>query len=114
MPAAAIDWSRGETLRIIMVNYRFLPDRLVLRRGVAYRLRFVNRSKREWHEFTAPAFLRSVALGNPKALDAAHSELAVPPGAIRELYVMPRASGRWRFYCSDHDWAGMEGRITVK
>jgi plastocyanin len=112
--AAEIDWAHAETLSIAMVDYRFEPDRLVLRRGVAYRLRFVNRSRFEWHEFTAPKFLRSVVVGNPKALNAKRSELSVPPGSVRKLYLVPRAPGEYRFWCSDHDWAGMEGTITVK
>jgi plastocyanin len=112
--AAATGWSPATRLRVLMVDYRFVPSRLVLRRGTAYRLTFVNRNKTEWHEFTAPRFLKSVALGNPRALNAAHTELAVPPGGMRHLYLVPHAAGRYRFYCADHDWAGMVGTITVR
>jgi plastocyanin len=112
--AAAIDWAHARALTIEMVDYRFVPDRLVLQHGVAYRLRFINRSRLEWHEFTAPKFLKLVVVGNPTALNAKGSELSVPPGRVRKLYLVPRAPGEYRFWCSDHDWAGMEGTITVK
>lgn len=112
--AAATDWAHARTLIVAMRDYRFAPDRLVLQQGVAYRLRFINRSRLEWHEFTAPKFLKSVMVGNPKAMNAAASELSVPPGGVRELYLVPGAPGEYRFWCSDHDWAGMEGTITVK
>ena len=111
---AAVDRPQARVLHITMQDYRFVPDRLVLRRGQPYRLIFANRAKSEWHEFTARKFLRSAALGNPNVLDSSHSELAVPPGAVRELDLVPRKAGRYRFYCSDHDWAGMDGRITVE
>lgn len=111
---AAVDWPHARMLHIAMRDYRFVPDRLVLRRGQPYRLIFANRAKSEWHEFTAPEFLRSAALGNPNVLDSSHSELAVAPGAVRELDLVPRKAGRYGFYCSDHDWAGMDGRITVE
>lgn len=112
--SAAVDWPHARVLHITMQDYRFVPNRLVLRRGQPYRLIFANRARSEWHEFTAPEFLRSTALGNPKALDSSHSELAVPPGAVRELDLVPRTAGRYGFHCSDHDWAGMDGRITVE
>ena len=111
--AAASDWSHPTDLRILMPDYRFEPSRLVLRRGVPYRLRFVNLG-REWHEFTAPGFFRTATLGNAKVLNEANSELAVPPGDARDLYVIPKVAGDYRFYCADHDWAGMVGTIIVR
>ena len=111
---AAIDWRQARTLGVTMRDYRFAPPRLRLKRGVPYRLRFVNRSRSEWHEFTAPDFLKTVALGNPNALDRKHAELAVPPGQTRDLYLVPQTVGDFGFYCSDHDWAGMEGSLKVE
>ena len=36
-----------------LVDYRFVPDHLVFRRGIAYRLHLENKGG-EQHEFTAP------------------------------------------------------------
>ncbi|HEV2302821.1 MAG TPA: cupredoxin domain-containing protein [Stellaceae bacterium] len=111
--AAARDWSHARSVRVLMFDYRFEPSRLVLRRGVPYRLHLVNRGK-EWHELTAPEFFRTVALGNAKVLNETNNELAVPPGGARDLYLIPQAAGRYGFYCADHDWAGMVGSVSVR
>ena len=110
--ALATDWSHAETIAVKMLDYSFEPNRLNLRRGVPYRLNFVNRGK-ELHELTAPEFLKTVKLGNAKALSAANGELEVPPAAEKDLYVIARSAGRYRFFCADHEWAGMVGEITV-
>ena len=111
----SIDWNRAQAVSISMgADYQFSPQRIELRRGVAYRLRFVNRSTDEWHDFTAPELLKSAMLGNPTILDVSHTQLSVPPGGTRELYLVPDKSGQYHFHCSDHDWAGMDGEITVK
>ena len=99
-------------LRVVMYDYLFTPSRIELRRGVAYRLHFVNAGK-EWHDVTAPRFLKTVTLGNPQVLNETHDQLAMRPGSERDLYLVPQAAGHYRFYCADHDWAGMVGRITV-
>jgi plastocyanin len=111
--AVAGDWSHAETIRVKMLDYSFEPSRLDLRRGVPYRLSFVNNGK-ELHELTAPEFLKTVKLGNAKALSAANAELEVPPAAEKDLYLIPRLAGRYRFFCADHDWAGMVGEIAVR
>jgi plastocyanin len=111
--AVAADWSHAEAIRVKMLDYRFEPSRLELRQGVPYRLEFINRGK-EYHELAALEFLKAVMLGNPEALDPANTELAVPPGAEKDLYLIPRLTGRYRFICADHDWAGMVGEITVR
>ena len=111
--AAAQDWSHARYLLVTMFDYRFEPSQLTLRRGVAYRLLLVNRGK-ELHELTAPDFLKTVVLGNPRVLNDTDSELAVPPGQARDLSLIPEKAGRYRFYCADHDWAGMLGEITVR
>ncbi len=111
--AVADAWSHAETIRVKMLDYSFEPSRLHLRRGVPYRLSFVNRGK-ELHELTAPEFLKTVELGNAEALSTANAELEMPPAAEKNLYLIPRLAGRYRFFCADHDWAGMVGEITVR
>ncbi len=36
------------------------------------------------------------------------------PGEAKDLYFVPRQSGKFPLICADHDWAGMTGDITVK
>lgn len=108
--AATVGWSHARTVTLVMHDYRFAPSRLVLRVGVRYRLHVVNRGE-ELHELTAPAFFKAVTLGNPKALTP---DLAVQPGETRDLYFLAARPGRFPFWCADHDWAGMVGKLTIE
>lgn len=107
------DWSRAQSITVIATEYRFDPGRLTFRVGVPYRLHLENRGK-ELHEFTAAAFLKSVELGNPDALNADRSDMVLQPGEQEDLYLVPRLAGRYPFACADHDWAGMTGEIIVE
>ena len=69
---------------------------------------------KELHEFTAPAFVQSVELGNPDALSADWSEVVLRPGEQQDLYLVPRQAGRYPFVCGDHNWAGRTGEILVE
>lgn len=107
------DWPRAQTITVIATEYAFDPGRLTFRVGVPYRLHLENRGK-ELHEFTAPAFLKSVQLGNPDALNADRTEVVLRPGEQKDLYLVPGQAGRYPFACADHGWAGMTGEIIVE
>ena len=107
-PAAA-----AETVVLAMSEYRFKPSRLSLRVGVSYRLLLRNHG-RELHEFTAPAFLKAVVLGNPEVLAPGGGEVSLHPGEHKEVLFRTVARGRYPLSCADHDWAGMTGEITVR
>jgi uncharacterized cupredoxin-like copper-binding protein len=107
------DWSRAEIITVITTEYAFDPGRLTFRVGVPYRLHLENRGK-ELHEFTAPAFLKSVELGNPDALNADRTSMVLRPGEQKDLYLVPRQAGQYPLTCADHDWAGMTGEIIVE
>ncbi|MGH7117015.1 MAG: cupredoxin domain-containing protein [Stellaceae bacterium] len=111
--AARINWARTRLVTVVAVDYRFVPDHLVFRRGVPYRLHVANRGK-ALHELHAPAFFRTVVLRNPAALNPEHSELVLQPGEQKDLYFVARRRGQYDMRCPDHDWAGMTGDITVK
>ncbi|HTV44089.1 MAG TPA: hypothetical protein VMF05_02130 [Stellaceae bacterium] len=111
--APAIDWAHATLVTVVEVEYRFVPNHLVFRRGLAYRLHVVNRG-RELHELTAPAFFKTVRLHNPGALGPDHRQLVVDPGTEKDIYFIPKRAGRYDMRCADHDWAGMTGEITVK
>lgn len=90
-----------------------MPDRLAFRRGVAYRLHLENKGV-EQHEFTAPEFLKSVEIENPEAVGPYGNEIVVAPGQQKDLLFLARQPGTFKLICSDHDWAGMVGEITVE
>ena len=111
--AGAVDWAKARLVTVVAVEYRFLPEHLVFRRGVAYRLHVVNRGK-ELHELTASDFFKTAELRNPGALNREQTELVVQPGEEKDLYFVAKRPGRYDMRCADHDWAGMTGDIAVK
>ena len=112
-PAVAADRSQVPPVTVIASEYRFSPDTLTFKRGVAYRLHIENHGK-ELHEFHAPAFFKAVELGDPAVLNADQTEILMPPGEAKDLIFVAKKAGHYRLICSDHDWAGMTGAITVK
>jgi uncharacterized cupredoxin-like copper-binding protein len=117
--ALAITWAApavGAEARLVTVvasEYQFSPAKLNFKRGVTYRLHIENHGK-ELHEFTAPEFFKAVRLHDAKALNRDKTEVEIPPGAARDLLFVPQQPGQYPLRCSDHDWAGMTGAITVK
>ena len=112
-PAADADWSRAVSVTVRLVDERFVPDSLVFKRGVPYRLRLEN-TGHHMHEFTAPEFLKAVTVRNPEVLVEAKNEVLLQPGEHKELYFVAPAPGQFALTCADHDWDGMTGSITVE
>ena len=110
---AATDWSKAETVTVDLVDYRFIPDRLVFRQGVAYRLHLENKG-REMHEFTAPELLRAVEIGNPEVVGSYGAEIVMQPGDKKDLLFLAHRPDTYKLTCSDHDWEGMVGEIVVE
>ena len=111
--ARAVDWANAQTVTVATSEYKFTPNQLTFRRGVPYRLHLENRGKEE-HEFTAPAFIKTLRLRNPKVLNPDRTEVEIPPGTSKDFYFVPRKPGHYPLICADHDWAGMTGDITVE
>jgi hypothetical protein len=65
--AADVDWSKAEPVSVVMVDDKFVPERLTLRHGVPYRLHLENRGK-DLHEFTAPEFFADAIVRDPSVL----------------------------------------------
>jgi uncharacterized cupredoxin-like copper-binding protein len=111
--AAATDWSKAKTVTVVTSEYRFTPNKLVFQQGVVYRLHIENSGK-ELHEFTAPEFFKAVELRDAAPLNADKVEIEIHPGESKDLFFLAHQAGRYKLRCSDHDWAGMTGQITVK
>jgi len=109
---SAADWSKAQKVTVGTAEYAFQPASLSFRQGVAYRLRVDNRGK-EMHEFTAPEFFKTVDARDWKPLNADHTEIVVRPGQHKDFYFVAKQPGSFKLICSDHDWAGMTGNITV-
>jgi len=100
-------------VNVTMIDYKFVPDHLTLQQGVQYRLHLENHGK-DTHEFTAPVFFASAKIDNPDALNHDRTEIVVQPGEAKDLLLTPGKPGTYDLRCSDHDWNGMVGGITVQ
>ena len=114
VPAAALatDWSKAQTVTVVTVEYAFKPNTLTFRKGVSYRLHLDNLGK-EMHEFTPPDFFKAIRIRNPKVVNADLTEIVIQPGEKKDLYFVAQQPGSYKLICSDHDWAGMTGDITI-
>ena len=110
--ALATDWSTAQKIAVVTVEYAFQPASLTFHQGVAYRLRLDNKGK-ETHEFTAPEFFKAIEMRDAKALNADRTEIVVQPGQHKNFYFVAKQAGSFKLRCSDHDWAGMVGDITI-
>jgi uncharacterized cupredoxin-like copper-binding protein len=110
--ALAADWSNAQTVTVVTVEYAFKPNNLTFHKGVVYRLHIDNQGKQE-HEFTAPEFFKAIRIRDPKIVNADLTEIVIQPGEQKDLYFIARQPGSYKLICSDHDWAGMTGDITI-
>jgi len=108
-----VRWANAKRIDVVMVEYRFMPDRLTLRHGVPYLLHLENRGK-ELHEFTAPKFFAASRLRDPSRLATGGQEVVLQPGATVDIALVPQRAGHYDLTCADHDWAGMIGEIVVQ
>jgi uncharacterized cupredoxin-like copper-binding protein len=112
-PAIAAEGAPARQVSVVAVEYRFSPAKLTFKRGLTYRLHIENHGK-ELHEFHAPAFFKAVELSDPAVLNADRTEILIHPGEAKDLIFVPKKAGHYPLICSDHDWTGMTGEITVK
>lgn len=102
-----------ETLNVTMIDYKFQPDHLTFKHDVHYRLHLENHGT-ETHEFTAPTFFASATIDNPEVLNRERTEAVLQPGESKDVLLTPGKPGTYDLRCSDHDWNGMVGGITVE
>jgi uncharacterized cupredoxin-like copper-binding protein len=101
------------TLNLVMVDYKFMPNHLTFQHDVHYRLHMENHGK-ETHEVTAPTFFATATIDNPEVLNRERTEIVMQPGDVKDLFLTAHKPGTYDLRCSDHDWNGMVGGITVE
>jgi uncharacterized cupredoxin-like copper-binding protein len=104
---------RTVTLDLFMIDYKFVPNHLTFQRDVHYRLHMENHGK-ETHEVTAPTFFGTTDIDNPGVLNRERTEAVMQPGESKDLLLTAHKPGTYDLRCSDHDWNGMVGGITVE
>ena len=110
---ASLSEPQSVKLDLLMLDYKFVPSQLTFQHDVHYRLHMENHGK-ETHEVTAPTFFASATIDNPEVLNREHTEVVMQPGDVKDLLLTAHKPGTYDLRCSDHDWNGMVGGITVE
>jgi uncharacterized cupredoxin-like copper-binding protein len=109
----ATSCAKTRTVDLTMIDYQFIPEHLTFQHDVRYRLHLENHGK-ETHEVTAPVFFASADIDNPDILNRERTEILMQPGETKDLFFTAPRPGTYDLRCSDHDWDGMIGGITVE
>jgi plastocyanin len=110
---AAQSRTRAQPIDVILTDFAFAPQRLHLRQGQAYRLRFVNRGS-GGHNFSSPAFFAAARIDPADAGAVAGGKVELGGNQSRTLRLVP-AAGSYAATCTHflHAGFGMVGSITV-
>jgi uncharacterized cupredoxin-like copper-binding protein len=109
-----IDWAGAVLVTVQLVDDRFVPEKLVFRRGVPYRLHLEN-SGADTHDFTAREFFNAIDIRNPDVLERTRrDEISLQPKEQKDLYFVAQKPGLYRLICANHDWDNMVGDITIE
>lgn len=118
----AADWSKAETLTVVMGEHHYTPMDLKLKAGQPYKLELKNTGDKD-HYYTAPEFFKNVAWR--KAMVNKQAEIKAPyftavevlkKSGQLDLYFVAANKGRYPVFCTidDHREQGMEGSIVIE
>ena len=114
---AVTDWDRAEPIDIVLTDFAFDPDRIVLRANHPYRLHLENRGS-GGHNLAAPDFFRAATLRDDAAGREARASgaIEVARGAAKDAYIEPLRPGTFPVECTHflHALFGMTGQIVVE
>jgi plastocyanin len=105
--------SAPATITVRLSNFKYEPEHLQLRVGVAVRLRFINESN-GGHDFSAPGFFSASAY--PAGLPPPpEGKIAVLAKGTVEITVVPQRPGTYPVRCTHflHGFFGMTGEVEV-
>ncbi len=116
---ADVDWTKAETVRVVLTEFAFRPDHLTFRKGQPYRLVLVNMGSRT-HHFTSEGFFRAIAaarlIQREGTLETPRLRtIAMPVGAEKQLDFVPVRAGEFELECTVplHATFGMTGDIRI-
>jgi uncharacterized cupredoxin-like copper-binding protein len=109
------DWSKAQSVEIVMTNFSFMPKALQLRRNTPYRLHFVNNGSSN-HSFDAPELFRAMITAPDDRAKVEDGTIEVDEGKTVDVMVMPLKPGSYAFHCSHflHTTFGMRGEATIQ
>jgi uncharacterized cupredoxin-like copper-binding protein len=115
------DWSKMETVSVVLKEFSYTPSELKFKVGFPYRLQIQNKGKVK-HYFTAEKFFKAIA--TRKVQSNADGEIKAPyfsalevfPGRSLDLYFIPVKARSYKFHCTikGHEAKGMHGTIVIE
>ena len=118
--ADAADWANAEAVAVVLSEFKFLPQTLVVRNGQPYALTLTNTGSQA-HRFMARGFFRAIATKSLLYSDAEASyplieAIALEPNESKILYFVPVTPGDYHLSCdvTFHATFGMVGRILIE
>lgn len=114
-PVAKVDWSTAQTVEIHLKNFAFDPMSLALRRGVPYRLRFVNLAK-GGHDFSAKEFFAEATIDPQDQATLKDGAVELGGGQSADVRLVANQTGRYPSHCTHfmHSSLGMNGEVIVQ
>jgi uncharacterized cupredoxin-like copper-binding protein len=113
---SAQDGGHPKRIEIDLANFKFVPDRIVLRHGESYVLHFVNQAG-GGHDFVAKAFFAAARVDPADAAKVRNGEVELEGGeAVDVRLTAPAAGAAYEVHCSHfmHQTFGMKGEILVQ
>ena len=112
--APAADWSKAETIDVVMTDFAFSPQTLQLRRGSPYLLRFVNKGS-GGHSFASKDFFAAVSVRPEDQANVDRGKVDVSKGETKEVRLIPVTAGTFKTHCSHflHKSFGMKGTAVI-
>jgi uncharacterized cupredoxin-like copper-binding protein len=117
----AADWSKMQTVPVVLKEYSYTPSNLYFKVGVPYKLEIKNDGTVK-HYFTAEGFFKAIA--TRKVQSNADGEIKAPyfsalevfPSRSLDIYFVPVTKGSYRLNCTiaGHEVQGMHGTIVIK
>ena len=110
-----VDWSKAQSVEIVMTNFTFMPKALQLRRDTPYRLHLVNNGSSD-HSFDAPELFRAMITAPDDRAKVEGGSIEVERGKTVDVMVVPSKPGSYAFHCSHflHTTFGMRGEATIQ
>lgn len=117
----AADWSKMQTVPVVLKEYSYSPSTLHFKVEVPYKLEIRNEGTIK-HYFTAQDFFKAIA--TRKVQSNADGEIKAPyfsalevfAGRSLDLYFVPVQKGSYKLHCTitGHETKGMHGTIVIE
>ncbi len=117
----AADWSKIQTVPVVLKEYSYTPSTLHFKADVPYKLEIQNRGTVK-HYFTAEGFFKAIATRKVQSntdgeIKAPYfSALEVFPGRSLDMYFVPVKKGTYKLHCTitGHEAEGMHGTVIIE